>query len=345
MPGSVSATITATGLLLALAACSSGKGAGPGASPDHPVAGQLRLRRSVVLQQPDSAMIGQVTGLEIGPHGEILIADLVQTNAKLYDSTGRLLRIMGGLGDGPGEFRFPRYPRFGASGHILVAEGRGFIEEFSSSGAWVRTMRPAGLLVGFRRLDDGDLLTMGFARDGVALIRYDSSGAHPDTLFTRHGVPVADGPDSPRWDGLNYYYFAQVADTAWVVAALSDTLWKVNVRTGETSAAIMSFPGLTPPRLPPASAPAGFDWADAFYRSWHPMASPGLVAIPFQRGFPTENEGQAALVWSEATGWIAVQDAPLIVGAAHGDVVALADDDSGMVRLDFLTPVGVAIPE
>ena len=345
---SARAMLSAAGLLSVLATCSCGKVAGRGATPGQPVAGHLKLRRSVVLEQPDSALIGQFTDLDVGPDGEILLADLMQSNARLYDSTGLLMRVFGRAGDGPGEFRIPRHPRFAADAHILISAAQGVIHEFSSTGVSIRTIRPEGLVfdLGFRVLENGDLLSLGYTGDSFTLVRYDSSGGNPRKLFVRRGVPVADQPDSPRWTGLNLYFFGQMADTAWVVAALSDTLWKVNIRTGETTAAVMSFPGLVRPTLPPASAPAGFDWATAFFRAGPPVAGAGLVAIPFTRGFLfAENEGQAALVWSEPTGWISVKNAPTIIGAAHGDVVARTIDDSGMVRLDFLTPVAGVTPE
>ena len=136
--------------------------------------------------------------------------------------------------------------------------------------------------------------------------------------------------------GLSFFYFAEDADTAFVVASLSDTIWKVNVNTGAVTTALMRFEGFGPPRLPPTfPVDKSYSWANAFYRAWRPVAGFGVVAIPFARGFLDDNDGQAGLIRSRGGQWLAIENAPTIVGTVNGDVVGREVDDHGAVRINF----------
>jgi hypothetical protein len=333
----------AGGLLCVLAACSA-RTSRSGTS-DNPVLAKLTLRRSVILQQPDSALVGEVTALAVGPDGRILVADQVQVNAKLYDSTGHLLRVIGRRGHGPGEFQFPRHAQFTPDHRIVVADARGAIQEFSASGDVRRTITPTGLTfyLGVRVLASGDFLILGGNGRKFMLVRYDSAGGHPRELFQREGVPVADHPESPLWTRLNLYFFAADGDTAFVVASLSDTIWKVNVNTGTVSPVLMRFDGFARPKLP-ADPPRdeSDDWAKAFYRTYRPFAGRGLVVVPFARGYRYNSDGQAAVIRSPKARWLAINDAPMIMAVTDSDLVEPEVDDSGAVRVNFYRVVAAS---
>jgi hypothetical protein len=274
----------------------------------------------------------------VGPDGAILVTDLVQANAKLYDSTGHLVRVVGRPGNGPGEFRFPRFPQFARDGRIVVAEGRGIVHRFSKIGQDPHTFHPTGLTfyLSFRVLDDGDLLILGGTGDKFSLTRYDSIGTRPRTLFERQGVPVADQPTSPRWKGINAFYFAEVADTAFVVASLSDTLWKVNINTGAVTTALMRFDGFDRPALPAAfPVDNSYSWTNAFYIAWRPAAGNNVVVIPFARGFLDDTNGRVGFVRSTQGEWLAIEDAPILVAAANGELIGREEGEDGSIRINF----------
>jgi hypothetical protein len=335
------------GVLCSLTACSAPKTSRPGTS-DNPLRGMLTLRRSVVLEQPDSALIGQVNALAFAPDGRILVADRVQVNAKLYDSTGHLLRVIGRRGHGPGEFQFPRYAQFTPGKRIMVADTRGGIQEFSMSGDVRRTITPTGLTfyLGIRVLAGGDFLILGGNGRKFILVRYDSAGGHPRELFQRERVPVADHPDSPLWMRLSLYLFGADADTAFVIGSLSDTIWKVNVNTGTVSMSLMRFDGFDRPKLP-ADPPQdeSDDWAKAFYRAYRPLGGDGLVVIPFAKGYPNNSDGQAVLIRSPQGKWLAVTDTPMIMAVTDSDLVEAQVSDSGAVRINFYRAVAASVAQ
>lgn len=54
----------------------------------------------------DSAYaLSLVTGITIGVDGRVLVSQGVDRNIRVYDAHGRFIRVLGGPGDGPGQFR------------------------------------------------------------------------------------------------------------------------------------------------------------------------------------------------------------------------------------------------
>ncbi|HEX6908742.1 MAG TPA: 6-bladed beta-propeller, partial [Longimicrobium sp.] len=121
----------------------------------------FELVRSVTLEQPDSALVVRVSGIDVDARGRILIGDVSEGNVKLFSPEGRLLRVIGRKGIGPGEFEQPRYPRFGPDGLIYVADAQNpRIQVFDTAGR-VTASTPVltvGLIQGFRPLDGRRLL-------------------------------------------------------------------------------------------------------------------------------------------------------------------------------------------
>mgnify|MGYP001182195517 CR=1 FL=1 len=80
---------------------------------------------TVRLEQPDSALIVRVSGIDRNSAGLIALGDASEGNVKLFTQSGRLLRILGRKGGGPGEFREPRYPRFADDTTLHIADTDG----------------------------------------------------------------------------------------------------------------------------------------------------------------------------------------------------------------------------
>lgn len=77
-----------------------------------------RLRLAGSAEQP----IGGISGLAIHPAGRIAVADRQSHRVYVFGADGELLAILGGPGEGPGEFRSPLDVAFGRDGRLFVAE-------------------------------------------------------------------------------------------------------------------------------------------------------------------------------------------------------------------------------
>src|SRR5688500_207178 len=53
----------------------------------------------------DEYTLGQVTEVEVGPNGEVLVFDRQVPALRMYDSAGTYVRTLGGKGGGPGEYQ------------------------------------------------------------------------------------------------------------------------------------------------------------------------------------------------------------------------------------------------
>lgn len=111
--------VASLGLVLSL-------GCGDRAAEQHPAS--LDFDRlfapvwEVALEEPDSAPIGQLKALRPAPAGGFIVADMMNSQLRLHDREGRLARLVGRYGAGPGEFRGPSGVAIGPAGEIYVVE-------------------------------------------------------------------------------------------------------------------------------------------------------------------------------------------------------------------------------
>lgn len=81
---------------------------------------------------PDHPM-GEITGLAIGPRGRLAVADRQSARAFVFDGRGALEAVLGGAGDGRGQFRGPNDVGFDAAGRLYVADaGRPRVTRYSA---------------------------------------------------------------------------------------------------------------------------------------------------------------------------------------------------------------------
>lgn len=260
----------------------------PASTRSLPFASAFALKDTVRLQQ-DGAPIVRISGLEIEPGTHrILLADASEGNVKLFDSTGRLIRILGSRGTGPGQFTEPRYPRFGPDGSIHVCEGAGRISVFTSSGDFARLIQTKVTFVtGFALRPNGTYILAGPAALGASLVEVTNDGTTLRVFPVLARIPVKDHPDDPRWRGLMSVYLSMRHDTAFVVTTLSDTLWAVSLSDSTAEAIGLPLPSYQPPKLPTRAAEAQgkpFAWANAFHRATTPIITATAVAIPLVQG-------------------------------------------------------------
>lgn len=118
--------------LLALAGLPDrGPAADADAAPRQPAARSVPFEQAfasagrAVLEEPDSALISEIQGLDVAPDGRLAVADQQTDRLRVYGPEGRLLADLGGEGEGPGELQNPLDPAFTADGHLYVVQGGG----------------------------------------------------------------------------------------------------------------------------------------------------------------------------------------------------------------------------
>lgn len=81
----------------------------------------LELDRTVGAREGEAAF-GRVSSVDLGGGGELYVLDRQSGKVTVWDSAGRTVRSLGGLGDGPGEFRTPTLVRALEGGGVAVGE-------------------------------------------------------------------------------------------------------------------------------------------------------------------------------------------------------------------------------
>ena len=103
------------------------------------VAAQLEL---VLGETGDSVIFGDARDVAVDAGGRIYVTDGQAASVRVFDTTGVLIRSLGRLGDGPGEFDVPQGVEFGPDGNAYVYDGDGArINVFDTSGAVVLSRR------------------------------------------------------------------------------------------------------------------------------------------------------------------------------------------------------------
>ncbi|MGI8826857.1 MAG: flippase activity-associated protein Agl23 [Chloroflexota bacterium] len=119
----------------------------PSASSGPPVVAPVaalssRYLRSVGNLAGTSGALSGPRGIAAGAHGELYVADTLNHRVVRYSSAGRLLGIIGGPGDGPGQFATRDSPQgvaTGADGNVYVADTwHQRIDVFSPNGRLLR---------------------------------------------------------------------------------------------------------------------------------------------------------------------------------------------------------------
>lgn len=285
---------------------------------------------SIRLEQPDSAPIVRISGIDIDGTGRILIGDVSEGNVKLFASDGRLLRIFGRKGAGPGEFTAPRYPRFGPDGLIYIADAQNpRIQVFDSTGTLrgATRLREVGVIMGFEPLAASRyLLTVERANDDRVLVEVDSTGKiGRQFLEIRQVTPTGQG-DFLLWRNVRNFFVTVSRDTAYVSSTISDTLWSVHLPTGREARTRLVFPGYVPPS-PPRERPDGIQGLTAWSRTFHSASTissgGGTLFLPFVQGVLNSGDPMLLMARGSQGEWRVLSSAPPIIGAGHGRAIGL----------------------
>lgn len=162
--------------------------------------------------RPDE-LFQHVTEARFGPAGSIVVADLTSRRVIQFSESGELVGILGGPGEGPGEFRAPSRVFFSGD-TIVVVEGMLVRAQSFLDGEVIEVRRgPLRDLVGastagislprgraaWDRLEDGSVLMEvrgwvdaepGATRESVLLARWRPHESRVDSLLVLRGGPV-----------------------------------------------------------------------------------------------------------------------------------------------------------
>lgn len=298
----------------------------------------FRLERVITPEQSPQSPIVRISGAAWNADG-FAIADVSESNVKVYDNDGILRAIMGRKGEGPGEFLSARHLD-AYSGLLYLADGsRGRISAWSWDGLMVEEVAfQAGFISDFAILSTGRfaMAGKGFGQGaGESYVEGDGSVG----VFGTDGLQVAQGihanqalpANEPRdlpWRNMQQTYFAVVHDTAWVVSSISDTLWvaSLNADTLVAESYRLDIPGYVAPSAPEKPLQSVRDlseWGKSFHGASRAVSSSQLLVFPFVRGVLNYGDPTIVVLRDQRGLWHALHGAPPVVAAYEDRLLAI----------------------
>jgi hypothetical protein len=315
---------------------------GPQPMARHAFDSAYVLVDTIPLAQNDSAPLVRVSGMDLDDHGRIAIADVSEGNVKIYARSGRLLRIIGRKGDGPGEFSQPRYPRFTSDGGLYVGDGQlGRVTRFDSAGTLVRVISYSVIpTMGFELTPNGVALT-GAGDSARALMFGDTVGGSSTWLLELSRLRPRDQPDNPNWEYLSQYWLGVDRDSAYVATTLSDSIWSVPLGGTTIRSYRLNVPGYLAPHavVQVPKGPRGvMEWQKSFHIAAKVIANHDLLAIPFVEGVLTYGDPMILALRPRGRPWVALTGGPPILDARADTLIALLHPGEDPPTLGLYVP-------
>jgi hypothetical protein len=300
----------------------------------------FRLADTLTPEQPDSVPIGLVSGIDFAPDGGFVITDVRSVRVMRYAPDGRLLGRMGRFGFGPGEFQMPMFPVIDDQGRIHVLDLQvPRITVFNADGSFLRTVSTIhlGNRVGdLEVLPGGDYLLVawhGPTRD--LLFRTDSLGKVRASYVPHAQLNPEGEPARPIWGNMRNASLSVAGDKAFVITALSDSLWTVNLRNGNTSAQRITPPTYitpTPPRGDLSADGAFSRWANTWTTAILVRGSDRNLMAIFVRGILMRGDSAVAAYRGPDGKWQGLTTMPIVLTVRGDTAVTLLDPDAETVR-------------
>jgi hypothetical protein len=307
----------------------------------------LQPVRTIVLQTPPSSLIAGLSGVDLAEDGRLVVTD-VDASAQLFSADGRLLKVLGRKGYGPGEFQIPLTPRFGPDGRIHVLDFRdNRISVFLPDGRLDREVRLRGLMrvTGIEPERGGTYLVSAVrtAADSNTLFRMDRDGrVIRGFLPIRHHAPHGLR-DPAMLEGLRRAVFSLSADgdTAYVALSTADSLWTLDTRSGAYRVAPVGVRGYKPPVAPRPgmlSLREVTEWGRTWTNAGMVISTSGTIAIPFVRGIQLQGDSAILAVRRLDGTWLSVDDPPVLVGGGHGFFIGVKDPLADTLQVVLYRP-------
>lgn len=303
--------------------------------------------REVTLTQPESTLLVRASGVAFSKDGRIAIGDASEGNIKLYAADGHLLTVLGKKGEGPNEFRAPRWLQFGRDGELLVADAQlERVATFDSTGAYKGQvlLSNLGTLHSFLTDAAGEWVVLASRSDSKNVVHVlDSSGRS-----IRSYLPIRDvrpkGAQSSQWfRAVADFRFVLRSDTAFVVSTVMDSLWWVDLHSGLSGSVQIPLPDYRQIREPVPDDhiprnPAGlFQHLKKFHSAAAVAASPTEVVVSFVQGVLNFGDPQVLAIRDRRGDWSIVSDAGPLVNLSHSSVVTLSVLDQSPIGFKLLS--------
>ena len=318
---------------IALAAAGCTRDAPPASSggmdmPSASFTSRYSLVDTVVLEQPDTLPIVRISGVDRAPDGTLVLSDPSEAMVKIFAPDGRLLRVLGRKGRGPGEFLLPEFPRFAPDGSVHVVDGQmQRITVFGRDGRLARhvSLREFMRISDFEVLPDGGYLLSGFrlGRDPHVLFRTDATGKVVSShLPVATYVPAGARP-IPAWTSVRRPSIALHSGQALAVLSIADSLWTVDMANGTVRGQRVAPPDYVRPQGEPAGGVPGLlKWSKSFSTTASVLSTDGVLLIPFVRGVMNDGDPISIAHQERDGGWTALSQGPPLLRAVHGEVIA-----------------------
>ena len=228
----------------------------PNIQTPESLAGAFEVVRSLELEENDQVMIVRPM-VTAGAPGELLVVDPMESQVRIYSTSGELLDNLGGRGEGPGEFAMPMFAHRTLGGGLVVADPVLSRLTFFGPGAEAEPEVAAPGLSEYLaalQLDSDRYLLAGYheGSEGRGRGRFLHVWNRATDLVERSFLQLNVSDEMvPLAEALRGVVAAMEADTIWALRALADTLYKFD-RDG---ARLGAFPL-------PTFAPAGLDDSD-----------------------------------------------------------------------------------
>jgi hypothetical protein len=125
-------------------------------------------------------------GIEVGPNGNIYVADKNNQRVQIIDKNGNFIRIIGSSGSAPGQFQNPQDISFLKGGTLLVSDDN-YISFFDTNGTFTKRTNSGRISLSVA-LDETILSNQKLVnRDGNLLQSFTSIASNARTVFTPEG--------------------------------------------------------------------------------------------------------------------------------------------------------------
>lgn len=285
------------------------------------LASAFEVVRSLELEENDEAMFVQPM-VSTGAPGELLVAEPLEGQVRVYSTSGELLDNIGGMGEGPGEFAMPMFAHRTLDGGLVVADpGLSRLTFFGPGGEAEPEVVSAGLAdqLAALQLDVDRYLVAGYHEGDEGMGRgrflhiWNRSTETIERSFLQLNVPEEMIPLAVSLTGV---VATLEADTIWALRALADTLYKFDREGARLGAFAL-----------PAFGPAGLDDSDEGADTQHPFDAVVQAANVFVLA-----EDRVAVQFVQTRGNEAIWN--LVVVDRQGNEVWKAEDTPRLFVVD-----------
>lgn len=299
----------------------------------------LTAGQIITPEQNDTTTVARISGLDFDDSGRFLIADVSEADVKVFAPNGSLIARLGRKGAGPGEFMSPRFARFVDGNSVVVADAElmrlTWWDVTTKSVTKTLTLSGISTMMGFELVNDTTaLISMTSGQNENVLTFIDLQSGQPGTSF----LPIG-GIAPPELRGHLWFHLTSRRDTAYVVATLSDSLWKVHLPSLRVSSSGITPVGYIPPRAPerPFTGVAEMmAWGKQFHTAAPPVAVDAFVAVPFVQGVLNYGDPMLLSVLTHDAA-ITVRGAPPVISSMDNLLVTLPDPMADTVSFQTLT--------